>query len=125
MEEIIDSLNNSFGGQWFKSHSKTTIINQEYYDGCGFRHEIMVEFTNIYTLEKYSCIRVKAYSKTDSDDVKKELEVNVRNWLMNGLLFSKETDSKFISGDGCMIRTFADIKKEILEFKNKYDNGRN
>ena len=39
---------------------------------------------------------------------------------MNSILFSKETNNSVVDGvDGHLIKTFADIKKEILEYKRK------
>lgn len=120
MDELIRCLNNSFCGKWFEYKYKTIQINHEHIDGFRYQHDIAVEFKNIYTREKHPFIRVKMYSTDNPVDIEFKLKLEAANWLMNSILFSKETNNSIIDGvDGHLIKTFADIKKEILEYKSK------
>ena len=124
MDELIRILNDSFGGGWFSLHSKITSVNPEYYDGSKFQHGIVVEFVNIYTRERYPFLMIKQYSNNDSSETMSLLEFEASKYLMNSILFSRETKGKSLDIRGDMIKTFADIKKEILEYTNKNNNGR-
>ena len=125
MRNLIDLINDSFNGDYFDEEiTSRPATNDDRTSNENYKYVYEAYFYRVKNDE--SIVRIKRYSldefsESDLDDFIDTFHV----FIMRNILFSKPTNKRsnfYKKYKDCIIKPFADHKKEILELKKNKVN---
>ena len=120
MKNIIELINDSFGGKYFESqivHWVATENDQT----CDSNYKHVYTANMYYTPTDSSVLRIKQYSDMEFSEENLDKFIDTFNeYIVRNALFSKPINKRsnfYKKYKDNIIKPFADYKKEILELK--------
>lgn len=122
LNKIDKYLNTAFNGNYFESSINWKILDKD--NGYDEEFKCVYYGKTICIPSDSSVLRIKRYYKTPyNTNDRDEFTEDFIQMLINCVIFSKETEENYVNGvDERLVMSFADYKKEILEYKKNKVN---